>query len=211
MSSIRVVLLALCLVTVLPLHAAITISIDGRTVTAQGLTPGGGAVLFSVGHEPQIAYTSIRRVAEYIADDEGDGVVSYTAAADVPWKSVWFVVDAATGRYAAGTRAESRDRLTTERRSRVRGNANGELSVLVHERPWLELLVIRPGGDVWELTAMRGGAADREKLPGPDYATAVGLFRPIRSGARPLERLNQGDVVIAVDPEEVEYFVVTVE
>jgi len=204
-----VVVFLLCVAS--PLHAAITVAIEGPSVTAQGLTPGGGAVFFSVGHEPHNAYYSIRRTATFVPDDERKGVVAYTSAADIPRKSIWFVIDVRTGRYAVATPSEFPIRTATERRSRATKDAAGEWSRLVHERPWLELLVIRPGGDVWELTAMQGGVADPDNAGGPDFAMPVGLFHALTPATRPLQQLTPGDVVVAIDPKEIEYFLVGVD
>lgn len=211
MPPLRALLLIASVAVVLPLHAAITIVIDGDTVTARGLTPRGGAVVFSVAHEPNIAYYTIRRVAELVKDDDGDGVVAYTAAKPVSLRSVWVVVDLRTGAHGAASPEGFPERLSSERRSRAVRGGDGEWSRLAHERPWLELLVVRPGGEVWELTAMRGGAADVERTAGPDYYTPLDRFRPLTPGARPLARLTPADVIVAVDARTIEYFVLGLE
>lgn len=195
----------------IPVFGALSVSISGSEVTASGLTPGAGAIFFSVAHEPHLAYFEIRKVAQYVADEDGDGIVAFTAAAVVPWNAVWLVVDAKNGALAAGTRDGVTDRSTSQRRTVAKKDAAGEWVQLSHERSWLELLVVRPGDAAWTLTAMRGGAADVERKGGAAFDTPVELFRGLTPQAQELKRLKKDDVVVAIDPQRVEYFVFEVE
>ena len=191
-------------------HAALTVTISNRSVTAQGLTPGAGAVFFSVGHEPHLAYFKIRHLARFIADDDRDGVVTCVLDYDVPANSVWFVADPVSGAYVQATPERFPRVLTGEARSLPRKDANGDWSALLHERQWVELLLIAKEG-TYELTAMRGGAADVEKKKGSHFATPIELFRAVTPEAKSLKHLSKGDVVIAIDPDQLDAFVVEIE
>ena len=206
---LAVLTLSLCCAAI-PVSAAITVDIDDQRVTATGLTPGAGAVIFSVGHQPHFAYYSLRRVVEFVSDEDRDGVISYATKAAVPVKSVWVIVDAATGRHSIASPAGSRNRVTGERLSWIGRDADGQSTRLLHDRSWLELLVVRPGRGAWELTAMRGGYADVERRP-DEFLTPLHLFRPVLPGGAKLERLVAGDIVIAIDPNAVEYFLLKAE
>ena len=204
-------LFALCVFVagVLPLHAALTVSIEENSVKAEGLTPGAGAVFFSVGHEPHLAYFSIRRVARFVADADRDGTVTLSDVS-VPWKSIWFIVDGVTGTYTVAMPAGFEGSMAAERRTVAKKDTKGDWSELVHERPWLELLAVGRDGAVRELTAMRGGLADLTKNSRGDFSTPVELFRGVTPDAKTVKHLSKGDVLIAIDPEELEYFVVEV-
>ena len=58
---------------------------------------------------------------------------------------------------------------------------------------------------------MRGGAADVERKGGEVFDTPVELFRGLTPAAKDLKRLKKDDVVVAIDPQRVEYFVIEVE
>jgi hypothetical protein len=191
-------------------HAALTVTIGQRSVTAQGLTPGAGAVFFSVGHEPHLAYFKFRRLARFVADDDRDGMVTCALDYDVPRNSVWFVADPAAHTYVQATPEQFPRVITAEARSLPRKDANGDWSALLHERQWLELLLIAKEG-VYELTAMRGGAADVEKKNGTHFATPIELFRAVTPGSKSLKHLGKGDLVIAIDPHQLDAFVVEIE
>jgi hypothetical protein len=194
------------LVAALPMTAAMTMSIDGNTVTARGLTPGGGAVFFSAAHRPRGYAFAIEHVAEFVTDDDRDGVVTYTASKDIPWKSIWFAVDARTGAYETAAPEGLSDRRNDARRSRVERDTAGEWSRFEHERGWLLLLVIRPGGEVWMQPAMRGGTTDVGRR-GAVFITPADSFEALTPNARPLRQLTAADVVIGIDMQTVEYFV----
>jgi hypothetical protein len=203
----RVWFLLVFLAAAMPMPAAMNVSISGNAVIARGLTPGGGAVFFGVAHRPRGYAFAIEQVAEFVTDDDRDGVVTYKAEKDVPWKSIWFVVDARTGAYEMAAPEGLSDRRNESRKSRVARDAAGEWSRFEHERGWLSLLVIRPGGDVWMQVATRGGITDVGRR-GPLFITPADSFEALTPNARPLRQLTQADIVIAVDMQTVEYFVV---
>lgn len=209
--SLRVLGWVLSLSLVLSAEGQFTAGISERTVTARGLTPGGGAVFFSVAHEPRLAYYTIRRVAHYVEDADGDGIVSHTVAEPIPYAMVWLVIDADAGTIAAATLDDSAQRFTQERVTVAKKDVAGEWARLTSERSWLEMVVVRPKKLAWELTVMRGGAADVDKRDERFFDTPLELFRPLSPGAPALKHLKKGDVLVAIDPERLEYFVVGVE
>lgn len=202
----KICFLILLAAAALPVAATMNISIDGSVVTARGLTPGGGAVFFSVAHRARGYAFDIEQVAEFIADADRDGVVTYTAKKDIPWKSIWFVVDSRTGAYEITTPEGFTDRRNDAGKSRVARDAAGEWSRFEHERGWLSLMVIRPGGEVWMQVAMRGGITEVERR-GSVFVTPADSFTALTPNARPLKQLTPADVVVAVDAQTIEYFV----
>lgn len=208
---IAVFAVVVCGLIAVPASGAITVSLGTDSITAEGLTPGAGAVVFSIGHEAHRAYYTTVRIAEVVPDGDGDGRITYKPARPVAWKSLWFVVDARSGAWAVARPEGFPDRLTARRTSRPKRGAGTEWSELEHERGWLELLLIRPGGDVWTLSAMRGGDAHVDRSNAHQYRTPVEKFVPLTPNARPLKHLSRGDVVIAIDAKLVEYFLMEAE
>lgn len=209
--SARILGCLVSLLLVLSAEGQLGATISERTVTARGLAPGGGAVFFSVAHEPHQAYYTIRRVAHYVEDEDGDGIVSYTAAEVIPYASVWLVIDVDAGTTARAELDGSIERSTQERLTVTKKDAAGEWAQLTSERSWLELVVVRPKKLAWELTVMRGGAADVDKRGEQFFDTPLDLFRPLSPGAPALKHVKKGDLIVAIDPERLEYFVVGVE
>jgi uncharacterized protein (DUF2141 family) len=192
------------------LHAQnrLTVTIRDNVVTAQGLTPGGGAVVFAIAQrwDERQFYYSQERVEKLVPDDDRDGTVTYEHKKAVPWRSVWVIVDLKTGAYAIASPQGENARIGKGRASR---RVNGGAS-LEHERDAVDLLVVRPGGEVWTLAAARSApSAKQGGAVRAVYATALDEFRPLTPDARPLTHLTGADVVVAIDPQLIEAFLVS--
>ncbi|HWW61537.1 MAG TPA: hypothetical protein VN181_09230 [Thermoanaerobaculia bacterium] len=203
------IFLAAVFAVALPLSAAaLTMRIEADGVTVQDATPGAKVILFGVAREPHLYYSVIRRWTEVLADDDRDGVVRF--AASVSNKSIFVVVDLDTGAYVAETGPDYPRREILPGEAFKRNNA-GQISKFENARGRAELLVVRRGKGAWRVSAAKNSSLDENKdtpsalkIDASEFLSVSGLA----SGK--LEHLKRDDVVAMIDPNRMEFYLVTV-
>ena len=169
-----------------------------------GARPGATVLVIGVTREPRGFHSLLRTHAlpAVVADARGDAKIAY--GAEIPAKSLWIAVDGQTGLTAAGGPGD----FPVRQFEIAPGAVASERVVLA--RTSLEMLVVRPGSGAWALSAYEGGRGDgdgavdgRLSVLVSDLAPAIGKER-LSGGLRP------GDVVIALDPDQMEYGIVRV-
>ncbi|HUP21533.1 MAG TPA: hypothetical protein VNB06_01170, partial [Thermoanaerobaculia bacterium] len=78
----------------------LAVTFEEAAVVAAGLTPGGDAVFWIVAREPQGYYQQIVRRQELAVADVLEEARFEPEGGAVPLKSVWAVVDVASGGFA---------------------------------------------------------------------------------------------------------------
>lgn len=176
---------------------------------ADGVTPGGQAVWFSVAHERGEWLTSLVRRDDIVLDDDADGTVSFAVESGVPQLSVWAVVDLASGRFAVAAPDGTPLREIDFPGNSVTRGPRGGLEVLENRGEYLEVLLVRPGSGAWGLGVGDGGASDSDNAPDGTIRAALDTMRPLAtSDAAPAE-FRAGDVVIVVAPHTMEIWATT--
>lgn len=190
--------------------ATLTVTFRSDAVVVDGLTPGGGVALFGITREPKGFYSRMSRVIELVPDDDRDGRAEYKLKAPFVSRSIWCAVDVRSGAHTIVTGGGyPNDRQAKDGVSRGRRGTDGETSRIEHERQSVELLLVRPGGEVWWLPATAGGWADDGTAAGtPTFSTSIEKFIPVTKHSQPIRSISRGDVVLAIDPMTMEYFVV---
>jgi hypothetical protein len=182
------------------------ISFGESSVKAEGITKSAKVVFFSVAREGQgYRVRSVPR-QEMVEDTDGDGAVSLDLGAAVPFRSIWAAVDLASGAFAVA----SPDGYTPVRLdfplAGLRGQANGKPDRLDDRRYSLEVLVARPGEGAWRLSLGDGDADDEDKVSNGRIEWAVAKGRAVKGEAAAPRDFNPGDVVIAMDPNRMEFY-----
>ncbi len=179
------------------------LSLEERTVVASGVTPGGSVAVFGVSRGFN-GFTGYVLRHDEVVTAGADGVARLELEL-LPVRSVFAVVDLATGEVGLGTpeHIELRQRAVTPEVIDPGGGG------LTERRRWVYALWARPlrdgGGGVWGANARDGGAADRDGVEDSVVRAAVSSFVPIGDGESPAPaRLEAGDVVVLVDPETLE-------
>ncbi len=184
------------------------IAFDGTALVVSGLAPGGQAVVFGEAREiADYAATLVRR--DEIVTAGADGTARYDLGRAVPQQSMWVVVDLATGGVATaapeGFRVAASD---FHGRGLLRGLL-AEADGLEDSRPFLELLVVRPGLGAWGATVGDGGLGDEDGRTDGKLRASLGRMRAVRASGAPPDRFAAGDVVAVVDPTAMELTLVT--
>jgi hypothetical protein len=196
--------LPLALLVVLPASALAqpTMSFEDQAVVVAGATPGGDVVLWTVYRE-RIAGVSTRlgRAHERVTAD-GTGAARLDLGRSVPELSVWAAVDLTTGQATVGTPG-SFALTEIDAKGRRIDRALGRLEV---DRHGLEILFVRPGVGSWRLGVYDGGPGDEDgAYDGTLRASLAALLPDAKSGNAP-PKFQKGDVLVAVDPTDLNLF-----
>ena len=157
------------------------------------------------------AETLVRREAVVTAD--ATGAARYEIGRAVAPQSVWVAVDLATGGTAAAAPAGFE---LVESDFRGRGVLRGLLSDadgLEDARPFLEVLLVRPGavGGAWGASVGDGGAADEDGAGDGKLRVSLARLRPVGSSGAAPERFAPGDTVAAIEPRSLQLTLVTLQ
>src|SRR5258708_4700869 len=76
---------------------ALGIVVTRKTVTISNIPSGGTVILFSCSRSSLYRSIAVKPEARVLHDDDRDGVIRFTPAADIPLRSVWVAVDETSG------------------------------------------------------------------------------------------------------------------
>lgn len=196
------------------LLAAPVVVLSGQSLVAEGLTPEGRAVVFTVGKPPGHLMAVTSRLDAMIEADAA-GVAFVELPSPVAARSVWVVVDVESGELALA----SPDGFPL-RQVEFPGRGVGQSRrFLRDERRFLEVLLVRPAGAVpagrdaaaesgaWGRSFGDGGDGDGDGELDGKIEAVLERLRPIgESAVLPPDVLMPGDVVVAIDPMTLEIY-----
>jgi hypothetical protein len=209
--------LPICLLLSLSLSAASLaqpsgtpeITFQPRSLAVSGLSPKGQAVGYGIAREiAEDDVATVVRRAQLLADDDGDGKAEWALDREVPLRSIWVVVDLATGEVAAAApEGYPLRRVDWRGVGLVRGNPRADR--VEDARSFAEVLLVRPGQGAWRLTLGDGSDLDDDGKPDGRLAAALDRFEPFPgTSAPPPDRFDPRDVVVLIDPNQMELTVV---
>jgi len=178
----------------------ITYNADGITVT--GTTPGGRVILFGISRRPLgVAASTARRWLVQTAS--AAGTVTFTFGSAVPRSSIYAAVDFETGAYAIRTPGTYPLRLATfpNKALRKSGDAYTQLGL---DRVALEVLCVRPGKNAWQVFLTDCSRRDRDGTCDGKLTVDASALEPLVSDKDDLKDFKQHDVVIMIDPMEMD-------
>lgn len=166
---------------------------DSDPPRVEGMSPGGEGVFLGVARVPLGDSQRVRRIGEEVRANAGETEVA------VPWpdsvvppRSVWAVVDAATGAFALSS--PSAELVPHPPLEILRA---GESRLSLGGR-WVEVLVVRPGGGSWWGSLTDGSSADRDGAVNGSVGLEPSGVSPV-GDAPALASWMAGDVLIAID------------
>jgi len=188
----------------LPAGAQPTISFEETAVVTRGLTPGGSVVWFGVAREYGSWPRRVVRRDFTATDTDRDGRDVIDLGRAIPRQSIWVVVDVATGTFACATPPGYPLREVTYEPGDLPADPGGEVRRLRRVRSFFEVLVVRPGLGGWGLSVGDGGANDSDGQNDGKIELALSSLRPLGARAETLPQLQPGDVVVLVDPGQMD-------
>jgi hypothetical protein len=196
-----------------PAAASISGQVDGSHLRIFGAKPAGNIVVVaairdtSPTHPPRLD----RVVRTLSGDAAGNADLDY--GRDIPVASIWAIVDRASGSYAVVTPAGYPRREKPFTGSILKHATPADaIDQLTTNSLILQLLWVRPGngGGSWFITASDGAANDDDHEPNGEVLTATTLFVPIEGKDKPPKKLKTDDVLILIDPFEMNFIATTV-
>ncbi len=185
----------------------LAVSFEESAVAVTEVTAGGDVVFFSVAREPQGFFQRVvRRVGVVAADALGEARLEPDPPG-VPLKSVWAVVDLATGRYGVAAPAGFSLREVPFPGKALEAGAPGIVNRLRNQADAVDLLVVRPGVGAWTLSTWDLASEDHDGEDNDQVLASLGDLQAVEaSGPPPPERFARDDVVVVILPETLRYY-----
>ncbi len=204
-------LFALCafigafLLAALPGWSQPTITAVPKGLLAQGITPGGRAIWWSVAHERPDSFVTIVYRLDEQTDTDLDGKVGFAFDGPLPEASLWVAIDVATGSYATYAAEEfgvSETPLPPEAavESGERTPSDGFREVA---RPLVNVLLVRAGQGAWTLRAGDGGATDQDGVEG-EISFGIDSMTPVGRSPLAPSCYSEGDRLLSIDIDQLE-------
>ncbi len=184
--------------------AGLTVRVGNRELLVTGARPRASVVVIGVTREPRGFHSLVRTHALPPAVADSRGAVAIPFDAEIPAKSLWVAADVQTGMTGAG----APDGYPVRQFETAHVGVAAERVVL--QRTALELLVIRPGSGVWSSSMNEGGRGDGDRTPDGRISILPVELAPVIGNGRMTDGFRPGDIVIALDPDQMEYGVIRV-
>jgi len=182
---------------------------DG-TFTVTNATPGGSVVLFASGLDGSRGVLRQRRLATSVSAG-ATGAVEYKPERALPYRTIVVAVDVETGRIAIGGPADYEVQVRPFPTETLRRDNEGVRGVEDVEIPRAEVLVVRPKGGAWTLSAAEGATGDKDERHDGKLALDFESANPIIGEIAAPKRLKQKDVVVLIDSARLEVFTTEVD
>ncbi len=204
-------LFALCafigtfLLAAIPGWSQPTITAVPKGLLAQGITPGGRAIWWSVAHERPDSFVTIVYRLEEQTDTDLDGKVGFAFDGPLPEASLWLAIDVATGGYATYAPEDfgvTEDALPPEAAIEGSGRAPSDAFREV-ARPLVNVLLVRAGQGAWSLRAGDGGATDQDGVDG-ELSFTIDSMTPVGTSPVAPSRYARGDRLLSIDIDQLE-------
>lgn len=194
------------LVAAIAAQPQLSLVFEPQAVTVAGATPGGEVVFWAVFRE-RLARISTR-VGQFGDRTTADasGAARLDLVRDVPGLSVWAAVDLASGRTTL-TSPGGFQWTEIDPKGRRIDKALGRLAV---DRHALSVLVVRPAAGSWQGNVFDGGVLDEDGAYDGSLRASLSDFLPDRRSGHAPPQFQTGDVVVAVDPDDLSAFALTV-
>lgn len=214
MSKLRWITAAIALFSCRWSMAAITVTFSGTLVQAAGITPGGTTVIEAALNERTATmYVRLNLVSKVLVDDDKDGAVTFDLGHPISPRSIWAIVDVASGDYVVTSPTSALLRNTVVGPTLIRKSDPNLDDELRNDGMAVSAIWVRPGignGTVWRVRATDGSTSDDDRTPNGHSISATASFFTLTGKDKPPKKFKKDDLIIAIDPFELTYKVVKV-
>ena len=186
---------------------AFTARLEAQSIVVDGVQPRQEVLLFGVSLEPQGFANATRRWSRVGTDDDGDGTITFAFDKAIEFRSVFAVVDLRGGDYLI-LKPDGYDQLiprTLDPAALRRGEKAGEVAGLDLAGPMAYIAVVRGGAGAWGMAAHQNGHNDDDHAS-PVLRVDPAKLTPLAGNAPPPAVLTPGDVILIINPIEMELF-----
>ncbi len=192
--------------------ASLALSFGDRSVTINGVTPGGDVAFFAIAKEPSTSVPAIPLKTEYalvLHDDDRDGKVIFVRERALPAIGIWVAVDIGTGQWVASGSPGFDARLIALPEF-VQHDDTGQLRKLSAAVPEMYVLLVRPGTGVWGIHAAKTSALDESSHGERRLRIDVTRMVSVSTSLPAPISFERGDILALIEPEAMRYAVVEV-
>ncbi len=202
-------LVALALCASPPARAELAVSFEPDEVLITGVTPGRGIAVLNVSRYPRTWVEAVVPRAGVFHDDDSDGQITIPLESGLAWKSIWAVVDGASGEFVVATPEDFPARgVLFDAAGQIQPGPGGLLTRVVAHRQDLHLMLVRPRVAAWHAVVSDGNAADEDGSVNGRVRIDVTSARNLLGGNERPGRIRAGDVLVAIDPRYMVFFAV---
>jgi hypothetical protein len=191
---------------------SLVLTFGERSVTVDGVTPGGDVVIFAVAKEPSSSAPPVPMKtghAVVLRDNAHEGRVVLTRERTVPLIAIWVAIDIASGRWtASGSPGFEAQALPSEEFAKRDGV--GQLRKISALVPEMEALLVRPGTGAWRLYSAKTSGTDENGRDALALQIDVGQMVPLSDRLPKLDSIHQGDILALLEPQSMRLAVVEV-
>lgn len=181
------------------------VTIDGDTVAARGVTPGGAVALAVAGHRHGGWLAHSVHFQTVVTDDDADGAVTFTRKTGIPETSIAVVIDVATGALAAASPAGLPEPRPRELPAAAKDVGPSGLLQLAESAARLDVLLVTPAEGAWAGSIFDGDRLDADASADGAVTVAFASLAPLGATARDAAAARAGDVLVLVDPTTLRY------
>jgi hypothetical protein len=182
------------------------VTLDDSMVTAEGLTPGGTAIVFAVTRTRLGPMRQIHQIG-FATEVDATGAIDVEMPEGIPQVSIWTVADLDAGEVGVGLPEGMQDTplLDEDGRPMTVGQvASGRIVAGLAEA---DILVVRPGEGAWRLHVGDGGESDGDASPNGALQVLLQHMTPLTDTSGPLRSVRPGDSIVVIAPREMAYLV----
>jgi hypothetical protein len=186
-------------------HAAATtlsVTFQGSAVEVTGATPHGKVVLSGVASEPRGYYSRLHVFNEVLEDTDGDGVIHKEYTGITIWKSVWSVVDLGSHTWVGALPERSPGRLPEHTPAGAVEQSIDPLAYVIQPGELVELVYVRPTGDVFQAQVIDGGSDDGDGEANEQVKVSIDTFVQVAGTGQKPATFQPGDLIFVVDPDD---------
>jgi len=186
-------------------HAAATtlsVTFQGSAVEVTGATPHGNVVLSGVALEPRGYYSRLNVFHDVLEDTDGDGVVRKEYSGITIWKSVWSAVDLQSHTWIGALPERSPGRLPEQTPAGAIEQSIDPVTYLVQPGELVELVYIRPTGDVFQAQVVDGGSDDGDGEANEQVKVSIDAFDQVAGTGQKPAAFQAGDLIFVVNSDD---------
>jgi len=195
-------------------NAPLTVSFNSQGIHVAGVTPRGQVVIVSSMREASRQMLVRMTGVQQLLTDTSSGAVDFDLGRPIPERSIWAAVDVTSGRYAVVTPAGFPRQELSFPATGVRNTAAVEADdQLLNDHFLLEMLWVHPqngNGGAWFGRVADGGSTDVDGKNDGRTLTNTSQFAPIGTSGTPPKKFRNGDVLVFIDPLELQFFATAV-
>lgn len=177
----------------------------GHVVHATSLRPGAQVLLFGVARDHDGYNAVIRRWSEVLTDSDHDGQVELDLGSNVPFQSIFAVVDLNDGHYTVAS-PTGFGAIPPKRAKMLRRGPRALVDRMTSPGPMADAVYVQPGAGAWKVQLTDGVDTDRDGAADGATTFAVSDFSPLLPGLAVPQEFQPGGILIVINAYDMDLY-----